>query len=115
MVCIGIPTVGRPLWHKFIGDTSPSDDRYYRHTPGNDAATTDPFHMQKLADDAETNSTKLGLRGTTTTTYCEHGHNESDEEILGPEFRRGQTFQDPGHGGIRVTEGVVVEVEIKAK
>jgi hypothetical protein len=111
MVCIGIPVL-RPLWRRIARGSAASTDRYYKHAQGTDGA--DGFQLNKVDTDGEGNSTKMGLRGTTTMTYCEHGHNESDESILGPEFRHGQGSTGRSPGGIHVTEDVRIEVQTRS-
>jgi len=146
MICIGIPTVARPVWRKIAGETAPrhSKDRYCKHTQdGTDAVAYDAFYVSELPDNGVSelpengvselpesgvnelpekgvselpdngmsNATKLGLRGTTTLECCELGHNGSDEEILGPEFRQGQILDGREYGAVHVTNAVTVQVQ----
>jgi len=78
------------------------------------AASSDPSLTG--ADSITTADRKLGLNGPFTKSYAMGGErvtgdNQSDEEILGPDFRRSQRqgtsmdIQRKGHGGgIQVTE-----------
>jgi len=128
MICAAIPVL-RPLYRRIRGgistDRSHSSNAvskgYYKHDTGND--NTDAGGSIQLKDvpttdsdtDLENNhgfpeaNPKLGIRGPTTVTYIRRDNN-SDEEILGPEFRKSQSEANAS-GRIQVLEHVDVRVE----
>ena len=108
MVCIGIPVL-RPLWRKVLRGTTASTDRYYKHGDGADVPNSDVFHMKAGGVNGDDNSTAMRSLDTRAETYSAYRH-ESDEEILGPEFRQGQTFKSRGPGSIHVTDDVRVDI-----
>lgn len=123
MICAAIPVL-RPLYRRIRGDNSTDQSRssnavskgYYKHNTGNDNTGSIQLKNIPCSDsDLENNrgfpdaNPKLGIRGPTTVTYIRRDNN-SDEEILGPEFRQSQS-EAAAAGRIQVLEHVDVRVE----
>ncbi|KAK1756493.1 hypothetical protein QBC47DRAFT_401396 [Echria macrotheca] len=129
MICAGIPVL-RPLFRRSpTGSTNQSSSEskrskgYYKHGTGNDnslTGTTDVELKTRPSSDTDLEANrsfsdadrKLGIGGPTTITYIRRDNN-SDEEILGPEFRRSQQQQTETTkaGRIHVHEHIQVLVE----
>ncbi|KAH6985377.1 hypothetical protein EDB80DRAFT_821903 [Ilyonectria destructans] len=124
MVCIGIP-ICRPLYKKYIDKMSSKDDSKYN---GNSGAgyRLKSFGPSMLYHENRTHSgdpsitdeergivagKSMGLKDPYTTTYAIGGRfpadNQSEEEILGPDFQVSQQRRSDDAGldkGILVTE-----------
>lgn len=125
LICIGIG-VCRPLYKRYIDQwTSRDGSKYVEHSEaGSYALRTfgggNAPRRGKGQDDSEADSItiaerRLGIgKPFSTKAYAIGGnrlHGDSDEEILGPDFRRSQhrrksdvENQGKGMAGIRVTE-----------
>lgn len=125
MVCAGVPVL-RPLIRRFKGATSTTGSSksqskgYYKHGTGNDNNNPGSINLKNIStseSDIESGrgfagaNPKLGIRGTTTVTYIGRDNN-SDEEILGAEYRESES-DSPAAGRIQVHERVNVRVEQK--
>ncbi|KAH7136271.1 hypothetical protein EDB81DRAFT_902015 [Dactylonectria macrodidyma] len=124
MVCIGIP-ICRPLYKRYLGTKSSKDDSKYK---GNSGAgyRLKSFEPSKSHHENRTHSgdpsitdeergivvgKSMGLKNPYTTTYAIGGtfpgDNQSEEEILGPDFQASQQRRSDDAGldkGILVTE-----------
>lgn len=132
MICIGVP-VCRPLYKQYIDRwTSRDRSKYQEHsgggsyplrtfggseTPGRSVTkdkSVDPDNDSdpSLRDDVVMyHERKIGIKGPFTKAYAMGGNHvkrddQSDEEILGPDFRRSQmrTDVESQEAGIRFTE-----------
>lgn len=125
MICIGIP-VCRPLYKKYLEKLTSRDGSKYRNyqdrseggsyplktfggstmRPGKDTKDGDTSDGEDSITKAER---KLGIGGPFTKSYVRggervRGDNQSDEQILGPDFRRSQRDDlESQDKGIRVT------------
>ncbi|KAM6519004.1 hypothetical protein FALCPG4_012660 [Fusarium falciforme] len=125
MICIGIP-VCRPLYKKYLEKLTSRDGSKYRNyqdrsergsyplktfggstmRPGQDTKDGDTSDGEDSITKAER---KLGIGGPFTKSYVRggervRGDNQSDEQILGPDFRRSQRDDlESQDKGIRVT------------
>ncbi|KAF5574992.1 integral membrane protein pth11 [Fusarium pseudoanthophilum] len=123
MICIGIP-VCRPLYKQYLDRwTSRDGSKYREHSAGGShplqtigGSTLNPNTPDKNNSisedyDKEEHERRIAVKGpfTKTRVYSKGIHrlrddNQSDEEILGPDFRRAQQMDLHGQeGGIRVT------------
>ncbi|KAF5020686.1 hypothetical protein F66182_7284 [Fusarium sp. NRRL 66182] len=112
LICIGIPIL-RPLWRRTLGGSKLSSDRYYRKQgEGSDGQA---YKMENLEQKKEANDSnrgfpgadpRLGIRGPSTITKIA-GFNNSDESILGPEYRTDSP--EHGDGTIHVKQDVQVD------
>ncbi|KAJ4253311.1 hypothetical protein NW762_010466 [Fusarium torreyae] len=129
MICIGIP-VCRPLYKKYIEKWTSRDGSKYRERSGSYPLQTiggsnmNPRPVNKDDDMSDADESireterKLGMAGpfTKTRVYSKTGErvrddNQSDEEILGPEFRRNQREDiESQDRGIRVTYEVTTSM-----
>ncbi|KAH7121707.1 hypothetical protein EDB81DRAFT_861572 [Dactylonectria macrodidyma] len=108
MICIGIP-VCRPLYKRYLDKLTSRDTGKYREqndggsyplrTFGGSTLQAGPGQKEEDASDGGDSITKaerkLGFGGPFTKAYAMggervRGDNQSDEEILGPDFRRSQ-------------------------
>ena len=124
MICIGIP-VCRPLYKDYLDKLTSNDRSKGADVSGRKRTHDYPLRtfggstMQRLEEDASdpydsstigNSERKIGVKGPFSQSYAVGGRqgsaNNSDDEILGPEFR--QTHIPPGgndqFNGIRVTE-----------
>lgn len=125
MICIGIP-VCRPLYKKYLEKLTSRDGSKYRNyqdrseggsyplkTFGGSTMRPGPDTKDGDTSDGEDSITKaerkLGIGGPFTKSYVRggervRGDNQSDEQILGPDFRRSQRDDlESQDKGIRVT------------
>ncbi|KAF6824337.1 hypothetical protein CMUS01_10283 [Colletotrichum musicola] len=120
MVCIGIP-IARPLYKRYLDKLTSRDTSKYRHQSEGASYGLRTFggstmHPGPGKDGGETSdgggdpvSKKLGLGGSFTKSYAVggkphiRGDDESDESILGPDFRRSQRAMEAPESGITVT------------
>ncbi|KAF9877444.1 hypothetical protein CkaCkLH20_05144 [Colletotrichum karsti] len=121
MICIGIP-VCRPLYKRYLEKlTSRDSDKYPEHSEGASYGLRTfggaPMHPgQQVKDDEGSDGAdsitkterKLGFGGPFTKSYATGGKpvtgdNQSDEEILGPDFRRSQRAATGSPDKITVT------------
>ncbi|KAI5465272.1 hypothetical protein BGZ63DRAFT_410941 [Mariannaea sp. PMI_226] len=123
MICIGIP-VCRPLYKRYLEKWTSRDrsNKYQQQSEGGSYALQTygggklPRHVagsvnaSTPADSINLKERKLGLSGPFTKSYAVggsriRGDNQSDESILGPDFRRTQQQSDLDSQGnsIRVT------------
>ncbi|KAJ4171338.1 hypothetical protein NW754_013107 [Fusarium falciforme] len=110
LMCIGIPIL-RPLWRRtFHGSKYSSERSYKKQGEGSDGPSYNLGSLPRSHEASESNrgfpnaDPKLGIRGPSTITRIA-GDNESDESILGPEYRTGPG----GDGGICVKQDVQVD------
>lgn len=115
LMCIGIPIL-RPLYRRAVYGSNFSSDRYYKkHGDGTDERSYDLRNMPQSKSATESGNNrgfpsadpKLGIRGPTTITQIA-GDNQSDESILGPEFRGSMADNQNTHG-IQVKQDVHVD------
>jgi hypothetical protein len=116
LICIGIPIL-RPLWRRTIYGSKLSSDRYYRKQDnGSDGRAYNMDNMDNMPQDKDAGKnnrgfpgahTKLGIGGPSTITRIA-GDNQSDESILGPEYRN-RSASTPENGTICVKQDVQVE------
>ncbi|KAK3331622.1 hypothetical protein B0T19DRAFT_380110 [Cercophora scortea] len=125
MICAGIPLLRPLLRLRGARTTNASSSGYYRHSLGNDGANPTSFKMQNISTRSQSQTQsdvenshgfpeahpKLGIRGTMTKTYIAREENNSDEEILGPEYRQSLQECPPAAGEIQVRKDVDVRVE----
>ncbi|KAM0547822.1 hypothetical protein ACHAPJ_010168 [Fusarium lateritium] len=129
MICIGIP-VCRPLYKKYIEKWTSRDASKYRDRSGSYPLQTiggsnmngGPVNKDDDTSDADGSiretERKLGMAGpfTKTRVYSKTGErvrddNQSDKEILGPEYRRNQREDiESQDRGIRVTYEVTTSM-----
>ncbi|KAF9778789.1 hypothetical protein IL306_003265 [Fusarium sp. DS 682] len=123
MICIGIP-VCRPLYKRYLDKWTSRDGSKYREQSGGGSYPLQtiggstlypnaPGKNDSVSEDCEKleHERKIGVRGpfTKTRIYSKgidrvRDDNQSDEEILGPDFRRDQQRNlEAQEGGIRVT------------
>ncbi|KAF4457691.1 hypothetical protein F53441_421 [Fusarium austroafricanum] len=123
MICIGIP-ICRPLYKRYLDKwTSRDGSKYREHSAGGsyplqtiggstlNPNTPDKNNSMSEDYDKEKHERRIGVKGpfTKTKIYSKgidrlRDDNQSDEEILGPDFRRDQQLDlDGQEGGIRVT------------
>ncbi|KAK3681766.1 hypothetical protein B0T22DRAFT_523080 [Podospora appendiculata] len=129
MICAGIPLLRPLLRLRGARTTNASSSGYYRHSLGNDGASPPSFKMQVISTRSQSQSDvensrgfpeahpKLGIRGPMTKTYIARDNN-SDEEILGPEYRQSLQECPPAAGEIQVrkdVDDVRVEQAMKQK
>ncbi|KAM0235149.1 hypothetical protein ACHAPO_005945 [Fusarium lateritium] len=109
LMCIGIPIL-RPLWRRVVRGSKISSERYYRRQDENDGEAFKLGSMPLGSDKGSSRGfpnapAKLGIRGPGTIIRIA-GDNQSDESILGPEYRRGGPSPD---GGICVKQDFQVD------
>lgn len=125
MICIGIP-VCRPLYKKYLEKLTSRDASKYRNyqdqseggsyplkTFGGSTMRAGPGTKDGDVSDGDDSITKaerkLGIGGPYTKSYVMggdrvRGDDQSDEQILGPDFRQSQrTDLESQDKGIRVT------------
>ncbi|CAJ0544605.1 Ff.00g037000.m01.CDS01 [Fusarium sp. VM40] len=126
MICIGIP-VCRPLWKQCFNKWTTRGDSKSREpnsagsfplqTIGGNTSRPKPSHQRDSIFDPDDvlgeQDRKTGIRGSTTKTrpYSwglerARGDNQSEEEILGDEFRRGQREDLEAQSNNQVIYGV---------
>ncbi|KAK7427020.1 hypothetical protein QQZ08_006447 [Neonectria magnoliae] len=113
LVCVGIPIL-RPLYRRAVHGSNFSTDRYYKkHSKGSDGQSYSMGRMPQSSGANESNrgfpnaDPKLGIRGPGTITRIA-GDNQSDESILGPEYRN-HTASSQQHGGIQIKQDVQID------
>ncbi|CVK91792.1 related to integral membrane protein pth11 [Fusarium proliferatum] len=120
MICIGIP-VCRPLYKQYLDKWTSRDGSKYKEQSGGGShplqtiggsyinANTNDTNLSSEGCKAAEYEKKIGIKGpfTKTRIYSKptervRSDDQSDESILGPDFRRNQ-HDDLGERGIRVT------------
>jgi hypothetical protein len=120
MICIGIP-VCRPIYKKYLDKWTSRDGSKYKEpveggsyplqTIGGSYISGTAPHKNNTSEDCKVAEyeKKVGIKGpfTKTRIYSKptqrvRSDDESDESILGPDYRRNQQ-NDLGEQGIRVT------------
>ncbi|CAM1502522.1 Fc.00g045060.m01.CDS01 [Cosmosporella sp. VM-42] len=115
LVCVGIPVL-RPLYRRVRHGSNFSSEGYYKkQSDGNYEGSYDLNSMPKSKGGVEVNhrgfpnaDPKLGIRGPSTITRIA-GDNQSDESILGTEYRNNAVVDPRDSGRIQVKEDVRVE------